>query len=120
MPKLTALFEHCLKLDESFDDGGSHIYLGVLATQLPPSLGGKPEKGRAHFERANEISGGKNLMVNVLMAEHYARMVFDQDLHDKLLQTVLAKSADVPGLTLINTMAKQQASELLQESVDFF
>lgn len=120
LPKLTVLFEHCLKLDEGFDDGGSHIYLGVLETQLPPGLGGKTEKGRAHFERASEITAGKNLMVNVLMAEHYARIVFDQELHDKLLQTVLTDPADVPGFTLINTLAKQRASELLQESVDFF
>ncbi len=120
LPKLTVLFEQCIKLDENFDDGGSHIYLGVLSTQLPPVLGGKPEKGRAHFERANEISAGKNLMVNVLMAQHYARMVFDQELHDELLQAVLTKPAEVPGLTLINTIAKLQASELLEESVDFF
>jgi hypothetical protein len=120
LPKLTVLFEQCLKLDETFDGGGSHLYLGVLATQLPPSLGGKPEKGRAHFERANEISEGKNLMINVLMAQHYARMVFDQELHDQLLQTVLTEPAEVPGLTLINTIAKLQASELLEESVDFF
>ena len=120
LPKLTALFEYCLKLDETFDDGGSHIYLGVLSTQLPPSVGGKPEKGRAHFERANEISDGKNLMINVLMARHYARMVFDQELHDQLLKKVLTEPADIPGFTLINTMAKQQAGILLQESVDFF
>lgn len=120
LPKLTALLQHCLKLDETFDDGGSHIFLGVLSTQLPPSLGGKPEIGRTHFERANKISGGKNLMINVLMAEHYARMVFDQELHDKLLQSVLAGSADVPGFTLINTIAKQRADELLKDSVDFF
>jgi uncharacterized protein YceK len=120
LPKLTALLQHCLKLDETFDDGGSHIFLGVLSTQLPPSLGGKPEIGRTHFERANKISGGKNLMINVLMAEHYARMVFNQELHDKLLQSVLADPADVPGFTLINTIAKQRAGELLKDSVDFF
>jgi len=120
LPKLTALFEQCLVLDEKFDDGGSHLYLGVLSTQLPPSLGGKPEKGRAHFERANEISAGKNLMINVLMAQHYARMVFDQELHDQLLQAVLTEPAEAPGLTLVNTIAKLQASKLLEESVDFF
>lgn len=120
LPKLTALLQHCLELDETFDDGGSHIYLGVLSTQLPPGLGGKPEIGRAHFERANEISAGKNLMINVLMAEHYARIVFDQELHDKLLQTVLNEPADVPGFTLINTLAKRRAGELLKDSVDFF
>jgi len=120
LPKLTVLFEQCIKLDENFDDGGSHIYLGILSTQLPPSLGGKPEEGRAHFERANEISAGKNLMINVLMAQHYARMVFDQELHDQLLEAVLTEPAEAPGLTLINTIAKLQASELLEESVDFF
>jgi len=120
LPKLTAMFEQCLILDETIDGGGSHLYLGVLSTQLPPSLGGKPEKGRAHFERANEISEGKNLMINVLMAQHYARLVFDQELHDQLLQMVLDGPTEVPGLTLINTLAKLQASELLKESVDFF
>ena len=120
LPKLTALFEYCLKLDETYDDGGSHIYLGVLSTQMPPSLGGKPEKGRIHFERANDISDGKNLMINVLMAQHYARMVFDQELHDQLLNTVIDEPAEAPGYTLINTIAKQLADKLLQESADFF
>ena len=36
-------------LNEAYDNGGGHLYLAVLATQLPPSLGGKPEKGRMHF-----------------------------------------------------------------------
>lgn len=120
LPKLTALLEHCLALDEHFDFGGAHIYLGVLSTQLPPALGGKPEEGREHFERAIEISTGKNLMIKVLMAENYARMVFNQELHDQLLQSVLSDPAESPGLTLINNLAKQQASILLAESSDFF
>jgi hypothetical protein len=120
LPKLTALFEHCIALDEQFDYGGAHIYLGVLSTQLPPALGGKPEQGREHFERAIEISAGKNLMIKVLMAENYARMVFNQELHDQLLQSVLSDPAESPGLTLTNNLAKQQASILLAESSDFF
>ncbi len=120
LPKLTTLLERCIALDEQFDYGGAHIYLGVLSTQLPPALGGKPEEGREHFERAIEISAGKNLMIKVLMAENYARMVFNQELHDQLLQSVLSDPAESPGLTLINNLAKQQASILLAESSDFF
>ncbi len=120
IPKLTALFEKTVKLDEYFDNGGSHLYLGILATQLPPAFGGKPEIGLAHFERALEIAGDKNLMIRVFMAESYARLVFDQALHDRLLKEVLSKPADVSGFTLINTMAKQRAAILLEESVDFF
>ena len=120
LPQLTVLFERSVELDETFDHGGAHVFLGVLGTKLPPSFGGKPEKGRAHFERAIEISEGKNLMIHVLMAESYARLVFNQALHDELLQTVLEQPASEPGFTLINTLAKQRAAVLLAESNDFF
>ena len=120
LPQITAMFERCVELDENFDNGGAHIFLGILGTKLPPSFGGKPEQGRAHFERAIEISDGKNLMIYVLLAESYARLVFDQQLHDELLHIVLAGPATEPGFTLINTLAKQQAAVLLAESDEYF
>jgi hypothetical protein len=118
--QITALYERCIVLDETFDYGGAHLFLGILGTKLPPSLGGKPEVGREHFEKALELSEGKNLMVHVFMAESYARLVFDQELHDELLRTVLEQPAEEPGFTLINTLAKQRATILLEESPDFF
>lgn len=118
--KVTALFERCLQLDESYDGGGAHLYLGVIKSLLPAALGGKPEQARAHFERARELSAGENLMVNVLMARHYARAVYDQELHDQLLTEVQSARADYTGYTLINTLAKIQAEQLLAESAEFF
>ena len=120
LTNLKRTLAYCAELDPAYDNGGAFLYLGVLEAQVPPSLGGKPDLARAHFERAQALSGGRNLMVNVLMAEHYARLVFDQELHDELLQAVLETDADFPGLTLINTLAKQRAVELLAESDDFF
>jgi hypothetical protein len=120
MAKVTALFERCLQLDETYDRGGAHLYLGVIKSLLPAALGGKPELARVHFERARSLSAGENLMVNVLMAKHYARTVYDQELHDQLLLEVLAARADYPGYTLINTLAKSRAEQLLAESADFF
>ncbi len=120
IPKLTAMLNRSVELDENYDSGSAYLYLGVLASQIPPSLGGKPEQGRAFFEKALSLSEGKNLMVNVLFAEHYTRLVFDQDLHDQLLKTVLAANQTEPGFTLINTLAKKRASELLAESPDYF
>ena len=118
--KVTALFERCLILDETYDGGGAHVYLGVIKSFLPATLGGKPELGRQHFEKAIEISAGQNLMISVLMAEHYARNIFDQEIHDSLLTTVLEAPAESPGYTLINMLAKQQAEKLLAESSEFF
>jgi len=120
LSKVTALFERCLVIDERYDGGGAHVYLGVIKSLLPAALGGKPELARAHFERAIEISEGHNLMISVLMAKSYARNVFDQELHDVLLTSVEAAPADYPGYTLINTLAKLEAEQLLAESEDFF
>jgi len=120
LPRLKLVFERCLALEERYEDGGAHVYLGVFATLLPPALGGEPEVALAHFERAIEISSGDNLMFRVLMAEHYARTVFDRGLHDQLLQMVLEQSAEAPRLTLVNTLAKQRAEVLLAESAEFF
>ena len=120
LPKVTALFERCLLLDETYDDGGAHLYLGVIKSLRPAALGGEPEAARVHFERAIEISSGRNLMVSVLMAKHYARIVFDRALHDSLLQQVLEAPAEEPGLTLVNTLAQIEASNLLAESDEFF
>jgi len=120
LARVTALFEHCLALDETHEGGGAHVYLGVIKSLLPAALGGKPEIARQHFERAIEISAGENLMIKVLMAKHYARNVFDQELHDSLLTSVKAASADYPGYTLVNSLAKLEADQLLSESEDFF
>ncbi|MBS0590203.1 MAG: hypothetical protein JSR65_06150 [Proteobacteria bacterium] len=120
LPKLQALLERCDAIDPHFDGGGAALYLGVVDSIRPASLGGKPEEGRKWFERALELSGGKNQMVRVLYAQFYARLVFDQSLHDKLLNEVLAANTDAPGLTLINTLAKQKAKALLASGKDFF
>lgn len=120
IPKLQALFSRSIDLNEAYDFGGAHLYLAVLASQIPPSLGGKPEVGRLHFEKAQALSEGKNLMVNVLFAEHYARLVFDQELHDKLLTEVINTQTDDKGLVLINTLARHRATVLLQQSNEYF
>jgi hypothetical protein len=120
LPKVQASIERVLALDETHDKGGAHLYMGVLLTLRPAALGGKPEEGRKHFERALELSQDRNLMVKVLYAKHYARLVFDRELHDKLLKEALAAPVEAPGLTLINTLAQTQARELLATSADYF
>ncbi|MDH3537841.1 MAG: TRAP transporter TatT component family protein [Gammaproteobacteria bacterium] len=120
LSKVTALFERCVEIDETYDGGGAHVYLGVIKSLMPAALGGKPEIARQHFERAIEISAGKNLMISVLMAKHYARNVFDRVLHDQLLTAVKAADVGHFGYTLSNTLAKIEADKLLVEAEAFF
>ena len=120
LPKLQALLARCYEIDPRYDGGGAALYLGVVNSIRPASLGGKPDEGKKWFDKALELSGGKNQMVRVLYAQFYARLVFDQALHDKLLNEVLAADPAAPRLTLINTLAKKKAKALLASGKDFF
>lgn len=120
LPKVKAVMAHVAAVDESYNHGEADLYLGVIATLLPPALGGKPEEGRAYFERALTLSGGRDLMVKVEYAQHYARITYNRELHDKLLKEVLAADPDVPGMTLRNVLAQRQARELLDSADSYF
>ncbi|GJM10052.1 MAG: hypothetical protein DHS20C11_23280 [Lysobacteraceae bacterium] len=120
IPNVEATIERVVDLDPDIQRGWPHVYLGVLATLMPESYGGRPQQGRQHFEKAIAMSNQQNLMAKVLFARHYARLVFDQSLHDELLQQVLDADVQAPDLTLSNVMAQQLADQLLAESKDYF
>ncbi len=108
------------RMDEGYRDGSAFLYLGALSSFIPPGLGGRPEQGRAYFEKAIALSKGKNLMAKVMFAKLYARMMFDRELHDRLLSEVLDTDPAVPGYTLVNTYARQQAQKLLDQADEYF
>ncbi len=120
MPRIEALMTRVVALDETYQNGAAHLYLGGLATVLPPALGGRPEVGKMHFDKAIALSEGRNLMVKVLYARNYARGVFDRELHDRLLGEVLAADPAYPGWTLSNVLARQEAERLLKSADDYF
>jgi len=120
IPKIKAIMLRVVELDPAWDNGNAQLYLGVLNAFLPAAMGGKPELAKEYFEQAIGYSNGKNLMAKTLYAQYYARIVFDKQLHDKLLNEVLASPVDSPGMTLTNTLAREQAQKLLNESNDFF
>lgn len=118
--RVEAIMKRVVALDEGYRDGTAYTYLGVLNSLIPPALGGKPEQGRRDFERSIQLANGKDLMTKVLFAQEYARMVFDRELHDRLLREVLEADAAVPGFTLTNTLAQEQAQRLLDGSEEYF
>lgn len=120
LARITKIMNHALKIKEDYQSGQIHLYLGVLNTILPPALGGKPEIGKNHFEKAIQLSNNKNLMAKVIYAEKYARLMFNQKLHDQLLNDVLKSEPRSKGFTLTNMLAHEQAKELLVSGKDYF
>ena len=120
LPRVQLLLEKVVAVAPDTDGGAAWMYLGVMGSLRPESLGGKPAEGKAAFESAIERSGGKNLMAKTLYAEYYARLMFDQELHDRLLHEVIDSPPDAPGLTLGNVLAQKRAAELLVSGKDYF
>ncbi len=118
LAKAEVMLQRVVSIDPEYEKGRAQLYLGVIKSQIPPALGGKPEIGRQHFEQAMNYSAGEDLIVKLEFARHYARLVFDKTLHDRLLNEVIEADPVKPGLTLTNIMAQRQARQLLED--DYF
>lgn len=120
LPHMNALLIRYLEIGEGEAEGTVYTYLGILATLRPPALGGEPEKGREYFETAIDLSDGNDLSAKVEYARGYARPLYARELHDRLLQEVLAADPESPGYTLTNVLAQRDATELLSSADDYF
>lgn len=120
LPRMEAVLERLLALDEGEYDAQAYTYLAILATLRPPSLGGEPELARNYFEKAIELTEGRDLSVKVEYARGYARLLYERDLHDRLLTEVLEADPVVPGYTLTNTLAQRDAEALLESADTYF
>ncbi|HKJ16637.1 MAG TPA: TRAP transporter TatT component family protein [Xanthomonadales bacterium] len=120
LPQVKASYHHLQEIDPGYRAGNVEHYLGVLNTVRPPSLGGDFEAGRVHFERAIELTGGQDLSVKVDFAKYYARTLYDRELHDQLLNEVLEADPEQRDYVLTNTLAQDEARELLESADEYF
>lgn len=115
-----AVLEQTVAIEPGYEKGTALLYLGVMNSILPPSLGGKPDVAQDYYERALAAADGDNLIIQVYYASQYARLIFDRELHDRLLQDALSRDPYVEGLTLQNIYAQREAERLLASADDYF
>jgi hypothetical protein len=121
LPKVEAMMQRVLDLDEAFYYGGPHLFMGIWFASRPKIAGGDLKRAQGHFLKAIELGQGKFLMAYVYYASTYARQALGKDLFTSLLQGVLKSPADdPPELTLLNTVAKKKAKELLSRVEEYF
>jgi hypothetical protein len=121
LPRVELLLRRAQELDEGFYYGGPDIFLGVWLASRPAIAGGDLRKAQQYFLRALDFGKGKFLMAYVYYADNYARRAFDKELFISTLNKVLETPADiVPELTLVNTIAKRKAKELLSHVDEYF
>lgn len=120
LPQTQAVLIRVGELDPGYRQADVAHYLAVLNTIRPPALGGDFETGLFFYQKALEVSGGHDLSIKVDYARYYARTLYDRELHDRLLNEVLEADPEWPRLTLFNTLAQQEAQELLDSADDYF
>lgn len=121
LPLLEAAMKRTLELDETYYFGGPHLIQGVYLASKPAVLGGNLAQARAHFDRALELGGDRNLAAKVYLAQYYARAAGDRDLYQHSLEEVLAAPIEEGSpMTLSNVMAKEKAKWLLDKTEEYF
>jgi len=120
LPQITELFKHYMNISGDEVNGAVYTYMGILLTLRPPALGGEPEKAREYFEKAIALTDGKDLSAKVEFARGYAKLLYERELHDRLLNEVMAADPYQDGFTLSNVLAQEQAAVLLAEADDYF
>lgn len=121
LPKIKAILERCCVLDEGYKYGAAHTLLGILYATRSVAQGGNPEKAKAEFDRAFEISGRKMLVFQLMYAKYYAYQIQDKELYLRTLHEVITAPNDqFPEMAFINAAAKQKAKKLLQNVDEIF
>lgn len=120
LPQIEALFYHYLSIAGEDVNGSVYTYMGILLTLRPPALGGKPDEAREFFEQAIASTDGADLGAKVEYARGYAKLLYERDLHDRLLNEVIAADPYQNGFVLSNVMAQEEAARMLAEADDYF
>jgi predicted anti-sigma-YlaC factor YlaD len=120
-PKVEAIMDRALALDESFNYGAIHSFLISYELSRRGGSGDPIQRARGHFDRAVQLSGGQMAGPYVAMAESVA--VKQQNLAEfkSLLNTALAIDVDAkPEWRLANLIMQQRARWLLSRTDDLF
>jgi hypothetical protein len=121
LPKVVAVMERVLALDESYFHAAPHVFFGVYYGARAPALGGDAALAAAHLERAIEISEGRFLLARVYRAQYVYAPSGDRAAFARELQEVLGYPLDqAPSIRFYNEIALREARKLLARTDALF
>jgi len=121
VPLMSAMMERALALDEGFDHGALHVFMinFEMARVVPkqdPAI-----RAREHFNRAVELSIGRQAGPYVSFAEAVSVQKRDRKEFETLLAIALAIDVDAaPEWRLVNILMQRRAKWLLERTDRLF
>ena len=121
IPQVETLIDRALELDESWDHGSIHTFLITYEMSRSGIKGDPAERARRHFDRALELSGGRQAGPFVALAEAVCVEKQDAAQFELLLNRALAVDPDAaPEFRLANLVMQRRARWLLSKKDDLF
>ncbi len=114
---IRALMRRGLELDEGFDGGAFHEAMIILEA-LPEDMGGSPERARAHYQRALDLSQGKKVSPHVTLAQTVSVQEQNRREFRALLEKALAIDPDADRSRRLATLVLQRRARLLLSRED--
>lgn len=114
------LMRRALALDETYDLGALHDFF-ISWEGRGESVGGSFARARAHFDRAEELAGGKRVSAYVNYAETVSVARQDKAEFERLLRQALEVDPDtVPDMRLPSLVYQKRARWLLRRADELF
>ena len=121
LPRVEALMQRVLTLDETYYYAGAHVFFGVYYGSRPPMFGGDYVRSAQYFDRAAALNQNQLQLVEVYRARYLLRQMGERDaFHATLSRVVDAPASMDADLNLANALAKKQAAALLAQEKDLF
>ena len=115
--KTAILMEQVIKLDESYQLGGPHLFFGVYYGGRSSFLGGNDRLAGQYFEQARELNQDRLLLVDYLQAKYLNGRVNGGKKYTQRLRNIVKAPNDLyPEQALMNAVVKHKASLLLSRS----
>ena len=120
LPAARALLDRALELDEGFERGVLHSAFVTLES-VGEAMGGSYARAREHFDRAVELSDGKDAGPYLALATGVSVAEENRGEFRELLETAIAIDPDeAPESRLLNLIAQKRARVLLDHIDDLF
>ncbi|HEX5674991.1 MAG TPA: TRAP transporter TatT component family protein, partial [Azonexus sp.] len=121
LPRVEALMQRVLDLDETYYYGSAHVFFGVYYGGRAPMFGGDYARAARHFDQAASIGQNQLQWVEVYRARYLLRQMGQREAFHATLSRVLdAPASPDPELHLANVLAKKEAASLLAQEGDLF
>jgi hypothetical protein len=120
LPAIEPAAKKLLALDPGYYYNGAQSLLGAYYSIRPRMFGGDPDKAKAHFDLALRGPGENFLLNRFMYAKMGAVAAQDQELFEKLLNSVLAAEPRDGDTRLPDEVAKLKAKKLLEKKDELF